>query len=246
MLQEKVKSLENYISEHVNPFSHSLHLWYVIGAAIIVGFFFIFVYRKKSLTPEKGILGRITHILELVVIFIRDKIVIENLGEKDGRKWTGFFCSLFSFVLVMNLLGIIPAGAAATGNPYVTAGLASIIFFVMTIVTIGKNGFKAWFSAFVPHGVPIPILFILIPIELLGVVIKCVALMIRLFANMFAGHIVLFSILGIAYVLGWLGIPSLAIGVPVYALEIFVAFLQAYIFTFLSAMFIGQMFHPDH
>ena len=246
MLQEKVKDLQNYISGHVNPFSHNVHFWYVIGASIVVAFLFLFIYRKKSLSPEKGFIGRITHVLEVVIIFIRNQISIENLGEKDGKKWTGFFCSLFFFVLTMNLLGIIPAGASATGNPFVTGGLALITFFVMTFVTIAKTGLKGWFGAFIPSGVPKPILFILVPIELLGVVIKCVALMIRLFANMFAGHIVLFSILGIVYVLGWVGVPALAMGIPVYALEVFVAFLQAYIFTFLSAMFIGQMFHPDH
>ena len=241
-IDEKIKGLKDYIAHHVDPFNHSLHIWYIIGAAVIVAFLFLIIYKKNSLVPK----GKLTHLLELFVIFIRDEISIENLGVKDGRKWAGFFCTLFFFILVANLLGIIPGGSSATGNPNVTAGLAIIILLIMTLITIIKNGIKGWFSSFIPSGVPIPILFILVPIEILGIFIKSFALLIRLFANMFAGHIVLFSILGILYVFSIWGLPGFLMGIGIYGLEIFVAFLQAYIFTFLSAMFIGQVFHPDH
>ena len=240
---ERIYQLKNYIADHVNPFNHSLHIWYVLASALIVAFIFLVLYKKKSPVPK----GKLTHFLEAFVLFIRNEISIENLGEKDGKKWAGFFCTLFFFILTMNLLGIIPAGSSATGNLMVTTALAIITFSIMTLVTISKNGLKSWFSAFIPSGVPLPILLFLVPIELLGVFTKSFALLIRLCANMFAGHIVLFSILGLAYAFGYWGVlPGFLMGVGMYALEVFVALLQAYIFTFLSAMFIGQMFHPEH
>ena len=111
---------------------------------------------------------------------------------------------------------------------------------------IYKNGLKGFFSALIPSGVPAPILIILLPIEFVGLLIKSFALMIRLFANMLAGHIVLISLLGVVVLMGAKALPAVLLACGIYFLELFVAFLQAYIFTLLSAMFVGSMYHPDH
>ena len=116
----------------------------------------------------------------------------------------------------------------------------------MIFVTLIKFGPIKLFKAFMPPGVPGWVLIILTPIEILGVLIKCFSLTVRLFANMLAGHIVLFAMIGLMYAFGAWAIPAFFISIGVYALEVFVAFLQAYIFTFLAALFIGEMFHHAH
>ena len=109
-----------------------------------------------------------------------------------------------------------------------------------------KHGILNYMKMFVLPGVPAPLLILLTPLEVLSVFIRAFALMIRLFANMFAGHIVILSILGLLIMLGWVALPAIAMAIFVSMLEVFVAFLQAYIFTFLSAIFIGQIYHPSH
>ena len=105
---------------------------------------------------------------------------------------------------------------------------------------------QAFAKSYVPSGIPWPILIIIVPLEVLGVAIKCIALTIRLFANMFAGHIVVFSLLGLMVTFGAAALPAVVMALAIDLLEIFIALLQAYIFTLLSAMFIGQMYHPAH
>ena len=117
----------------------------------------------------------------------------------------------------------------------------------MILGAIYKNGIVGFIKAFIPHGVPIPVLVILIPIEFFGMFIKAFALMIRLFANMLAGHIIIFSLLGLIIIVGYVAaIPAVFLALVIYTLEILVAFLQAYIFTLLSAMFISMIHHPAH
>jgi len=111
---------------------------------------------------------------------------------------------------------------------------------------IHKNGFRGYLKAFIPSGVPWPVLILVTPLELLGVLIKTFALMIRLFANMLAGHIVIFSLLGLIFTFGiWAAPPALFMALCISLLEVFIAFLQTYIFVFLSAMFIGLLYNPD-
>jgi len=143
-------------------------------------------------------------------------------------------------------MGLIPLFVTATANINVTGGLALITLSFMIIGTVIRNGMKGFCQAIIPSGVPIPVLFILVPIEIVGLFIKAFALMIRLFANMFAGHIVIFSLLGLVVLMGYVALPAIFLALFINVLEILVAFLQAYIFTLLSAMFIGQMFHPAH
>ena len=213
----------------------------IILWAVLLIILFCFLYKKNDRVPRG-----ITNALEMFVVFIRDEIAISSLGEEDGRKMTPLFCTFFFFILGLNLIGLIPLFSAATANINVTGALAVITLCIMVFGAIYRHGFFGFVKSFVPSGVPLPILVILIPIEVLGVFIKAFALMIRLFANMLAGHIVILSIIGLVGLLGWVALPSIILAVFVSLLEVFIAFLQAYIFTLLSAIFIGQLHHPEH
>ena len=219
----------------------SLHGLMVIICALLMVLVFGVLYDKRNRVPRG-----LTNMLEVFILFIRDQIVKPYLGEEDGRKMTPLFCTFFFFILFMNLIGLIPIFATATSNINVTAGLAVITLCFMIFGCIYKNGVGGFFHALIPSGVPIPVLILIVPLEILGLIIKSFALTIRLFANMLAGHIVIISLLGIIVLFGAGALPAILLAVLIYLLEVMVAFLQAYIFTLLSAMFIGQMYHPHH
>jgi F-type H+-transporting ATPase subunit a len=225
----------------LSPLHMTSHGLMLILAGLFLALIFGLFYRKKSLIP-KGF----TNLLEVLVLFVRDQIVIPNLGEKDGRKMAPLFLSFFFFILLLNLMGLIPVFSGATGNVNVTAGLALVTLTVMIGGAIIKNGPSGFVGAFVPHGVPWPVLIILVPIEFMGMFIKAFALTMRLFANMFAGSIVVYSIIGLLLIFGYAGLPALALAIAIYMLKVFVAFLQAFVFTLLSALFINQIHHPAH
>jgi F-type H+-transporting ATPase subunit a len=229
---------------HHLPLGITLHTMMLLIAAAVLLVVFGVGYKKQSKVAPSGL----TNLLELFVVFIRDEIVDPSFGhhKKDTQEMTPLFCSFFFFIMVLNFMGLIPLFVGATGNVNVTLGLASITFFFMLFGSIYKNGIGGFFKAFIPSGVPWPVLVLLVPIEMVGMVIKCVALTIRLFANMMAGHIVLFSLIGLTVTLGIAGSPGLLMAVALYFLKMLVCLLQAYIFTLLSALFIGQMYHPDH
>ena len=180
------------------------------------------------------------------MVFIRDEIAVASLGREDGRKMTPLFCTFFFFILGLNLIGLIPLFATATSNINVTGALAMVTLTVMIGGGIYKNGLGGFLKSFVPHGIPFWVLVILVPLEFIGMFIRAFALMIRLFANMLAGHIVIFSFLGLVVLIGWAALPLVAIALFVNLLEVIIAFLQAFIFTFLSAIFIGQLQHAEH
>jgi F-type H+-transporting ATPase subunit a len=210
--------------------------------------FFIFMMFKLTFKPAKKVQSGFGAILETLVVFIRDEIAIANMGEKWGRKFTPLLVSFFFFVLTANLMGLIPLFTTATGNVNVTAGLALITFFATQIYGVKENGLLGYYKGLVPHGVPLflwPLMFV---IELMGLLAKHVALTIRLFANMTAGHIVLFAFLGLIIIFkSYMVAPvSIGFGVFVYFLELLVSFIQAYIFTVLSALFIGMSVEMDH
>ncbi len=253
----KAFDLDQYIMQHVLnsqewhvPFLPAIHLpaplslhgLMVILSAIFLMVVFCGLYRKSHEEAPHGI----TNLLEIFVIFIRDEIAIHFLGEKDGRKMTPLFCTFFFFILTSNLMGLIPLFVAPTSNINVTGALAFITFCFMILGGIYKNGPRGFIKAFLPVGVPWPILMIVGPIEFVGIFIKTFALMIRLFANMLAGHIAIFALLGLIVVMGLAALPMMILALFIFLLEVFVGFLQAYIFTLLSAIFMGQMYHPEH
>ena len=212
-------------------------------SALILIVMFNLAFRKKEVVP-KGFAA----ILEMLVLFIRDDVAIANLGVKDGRKFTPLIATFFFYILICNMLGLIPLFTTPTGNINVTAGLAIVTFMVGQIYGIKNNGFFGYFKGLIPGGVPgwlLPLMFVL---EIMGLVAKHVALIIRLFANMVAGHIVLFAFVGLIIIFKSYFISPVSMGfaVFVYLLEILVAFIQAYVFTILSTLFIGMAIHQDH
>ena len=189
-------------------------------------------YKKNGGMP-KGV-GRL---LEPIVIYVRDDIAIPNIGEKHYRRYMSYLLTVFFFVWIVNLFGITPLGMNVTNNIAVTFCLA-LFTFIITNVTAKKD---YWKHIFWMPGVPVPMKIILAPIELLGVFIKPFSLMIRLYANITAGHIVLMSLIGLMFIFkSWIGSPlSFMLAFVLGILELLVAALQAYIFTMLSALYFG-------
>lgn len=253
---ERVVAFQKGLSHHALdshewhlPFLHitlpewlSVHTLMILICAGLLFLLFVVLYRRKDAVPTG-----LTNALESMVVFVRDEIAVANLGEEDGRKFAPFFCSLFFFVLGLNLLGTIPLFATATSNVGVTGAMAMVTLAGMIVMGVIRNGPIGYLKSFAPHGVPLPILFLLYPLEIFGVFIKAFALMLRLFANMLAGHLVIFSMLGMVLLFGAaVAVPAILMATCIYLLEIFVAFLQAYIFVLLSAMFIGASMHAEH
>lgn len=188
-------------------------------------------------------------LLEPVITFVRDEVAKPNLGHKY-EKYLPYLLTVFFFILINNIFGLIPGSANVTGNIAFTAVLGLISFIVIMFST-NKH---YWGHIFNPPGVPLGVKFILVPVEFLSVFIKPFALIIRLFANMVAGHIIIICLISLIFIFGQLnpiagwGASPLSIGftVFIYLIEVLVAFLQAFIFTMLTAVFIGQAFEGEH
>lgn len=185
--------------------------------------------------------------MEIVILFIRDDVVKPNVGP-NYEKYLPYLLTLFFFILVNNILGLLPGAANVTGNIAITMTLA-VITFIIVHINANKNYYKHLVS---PPGVPAPLLLIMIPVEVVGVFMKPFSLMVRLFANMTAGHIILLSLFGLIFIFQSMFIAPV---ISLFALflnfiEIMVAFIQAFIFTLLSSMYIGSAIeehgHADH
>ncbi|OIQ23678.1 F0F1 ATP synthase subunit A [Lacinutrix sp. MedPE-SW] len=215
----------------------------VLGV-LLVGLLMLFVFsRLGKQYKNKQIPTGFGRVLEPLVIYVRDEIVRPNIGEKHYRKFTGYLLTVFFFIWILNLLGLTPLGFNVTGQLAVTACLA-----IFTLIIYSVSGNKDyWMHIFWMPGVPILIRPVLAVIELASaLIIKPFSLLVRLFANISAGHIVVMSLIAIMYNLresfGVVGSTSLAILLSFFItlIEVLVAFLQAYIFTMLSALFIGM------
>ena len=189
--------------------------------------------------------------IEAMVLYIRDEVALKNLGH-HGEKYVPFILTLFFFILFANLLGLIPYGSTATGNISVTAMLAVITFVVVEFAGMRAQGAGYLNTIFywnkdLPVVMRIPMFVIMTPIEIVGKIAKPFALAIRLFANMTAGHIVVLALIGLIFLFRGpaSGAPFLA-AIAIMMLELFVAFLQAFIFSLLSSVFIGQIREAHH
>jgi F-type H+-transporting ATPase subunit a len=240
----------------------SKHLAFFVLAALLV----ILVARLAIRSYQRGQVPRgLGAAVEAVVLFIRDDIAEASIGHGDGRKYTPLLCSFFFFILIAALLGLVPlptyengtwgfAGTTSTGNIAVTMALAGISFIAQQYAGISKYGVVGHFKNIVPSGLPVWLLPIMIPVEILSMLTKPFALMIRLFANMLAGHMVITTLLllialmaQVSTTAGILMTPvSLGLALFMMFLEVLVAFIQAYIFTLLTAIFIGMYAHPAH
>ena len=205
--------------------------------------FFLFKSLADSYAKNGGMASGVGRFLEPIVLYVRDEIAIPNIGKKHYKKHISFLLTVFFFVWFLNILGLTPLGINVTGNIAVTFSLA-IFTFLFTNLTGTKD---YWLHIFDPLGstmkwyAKIPLYIILIPIEVLGIFIKPFSLLIRLYANMQAGHIVLMSLIGLMFIFkSWLGSPlSFGLAFAISLIEVLVALLQAYIFTMLSALYFG-------
>jgi len=225
----------------ITPTKHVVFMW-IAALLVLITFLFIAGSYRKSLIPK-----RLANFFEVFIIFVRDEIAEPTLG-KGYRKFLPFLLTLFFFILFGNFLGLIPFSATFTSNIAVTATLAIVSFLMIQLGGIRQNGFFGYFKGLVPHGIPMWLLPLMIPVEVLGLFTKPFALAIRLFANMIAGHIVILALLGLIFFMGTIFIApvSVAFAVFIYLLEILVALIQAYIFTMLTSLFIGMAVHQEH
>ena len=223
-------------------FSITKSVLFIMITALIM--FFLFSSLAKSYVKNGGIAKGVGRIFEPLVMYVRDEIAIPNIGEKHYKKYMSYLLSIFFFILFLNIFGLTPLGVNVTGNLTITFSLA-LLTFLITNLTANKN---YWGHIFWMPGVPKLMRIVLAPIELLGVLIKPFSLMIRLYANIFAGHIVLMSLIGLIFIFkSWIGSPlSFGLSFVLSILEILVAFLQAYIFTMLSALYFGSAVEEHH
>ena len=219
----------------------------LFGAAAIGLFLFLSLarsYKKTGISHPKGIQS----FLEPIILFVRDDIAISNIGEHKYEKYMPYLLTVFFFILINNLMGLIPFpppfGANVTGNIAVTFVLA-VFTFLITQFSGNKN---YWRHIFATPGVPFWLLPVMIPVEIIGIFSKPFALMIRLFANITAGHIIVLSLVCLIFIFKSLGVAPVSILFVIFmdCLELLVAFLQAYVFTLLSALFISLAVQDHH
>jgi len=222
---------------------HVINMWIAAGILlIVVGL----AARKRALIPKGGY-----NMLETFVLFVRDEISVKNIG-RHADQYTPYLCSAFFFILFMNLEGLLPFPAfggfpgisTATGNVNVTVVLALFTFVLTQIAGMRAQGVVGYWAHLVPGGVPKALWPLMFVIEFFGLFTKPFALTVRLFANMVAGHIVIFFLIALTLFISVYVAPvSVAFALGIFLLELFVALVQAYVFTILSALFIGMTQH---
>jgi len=216
---------------------HVVMMWVASLILLVVG---ILAARVHRLSP-----GKLGHLVEMAILFIRDEIAIPNIGE-HGARFVPYLLSTFLFILFCNLLGLVPYGSTATGNISVTAGLALMAFTMIQVAGVREYGLIKHLKHLMPPGLPVWLAPIMVLVEIVGMLAKPFALCIRLFANMMGGHVVILSLLGLIFIMGsWVVVPiSVGFTLFINLLELLVAFIQAYIFTMLTSLFIGMSVHP--
>ena len=227
-------------------FSITKNVFSLIFSIILLLVIFMGISNRYKKHKNKAPSG-IQSLLEPIIIFVRDDIAKSAIGEKDYHKYLPFLLTVFFFIFLNNLLGLVPffpGGANLTGNIAVPMVMASMVFIITTLS--GKKYY--WKHIFAMPGVPKPVLLILTPIEIFGVFLKPLVLMIRLFANITAGHIIILSFFSMIFIFGEMNALA-GYGVSIFSglfvlfmmvLELLVAFLQAYVFTLLAAMYFGM------
>lgn len=213
---------------------------------LVTGILMLLLFRSlgRSYGKNGGVATGAGRFFEPIILYIRDDIAIPNIGKKHYKKYMSFLLTIFFFIWFLNIFGLTPLGVNVTGNIAITASLAIITFFITTFTA--KKTY--WKHIFWMPGVPVPMKIILAPIELLGMFIKPFSLLIRLYANMQAGHIVLMSLLALMYLFNSVIGSSLSffLSFAISLIEILVALLQAYIFTMLAALYFGFAVEEEH
>lgn len=227
----------------LRPTKSIFMMWVASGLLFI----FLVLGRKRD---QNGVpQGVVAHLVEVLALFVRDEIVVPNIGKEEAPRYTPYLTSLFFFLLFVNWLGLIPGMFAGTGVLAVTAALALLTFVLTQVAGIRAAGLGGYL-AHLTGGVSPGLWIIMIPVEVLGLFTKPFALLVRLFANMLGGHMVIFFLLSLIFLLHvGAAIVSVPLAAAIYVLEIFVGILQAYLFTLLTSLFIGQgvaMGHHGH
>jgi F-type H+-transporting ATPase subunit a len=234
----------------ISPTRHVVMLW--IAASLCLVFTLLALRAHNRHTREGKAPGGLGGGLEALVLYLRNEVVLPNVGA-HGNAFVPYLLTVFFFILFANLLGLLPYGATATGNISVTATLAIVTFFVIEFAGMRALG-KGYINTIVfwPHdmslGMKLFISPILTPIEIIGKLTKPFALAIRLFANMISGHVVLLALISLIFTFAtWILVPlPIAMALGISLLELFVAFLQAFIFMLLSSVFIGLIREGAH
>lgn len=229
----------------MTPTKHVIMMWLASAVLLLVVFGAL---RKKAIVP-KGLYN----FVELLVAFVRNELAVPNIGKENADRFLPYLLTAFFFILFVNLFGLLPFSATATANINVTVCLALFTFVITqyaAIRSMGLGGYLGHLTGGVPKSLW-PLWFIMIPVEFLGLFTKPFALTVRLFANMVAGHFVILALLGLIFAISvWVAPASVALALAIFMLELFVAFVQAYIFTMLSSLFIGAAFashgHDEH
>jgi F-type H+-transporting ATPase subunit a len=236
----------------LSPTKHVVYL--LIAAALCAGVMIWTAHRTHGRRGEDAPKG-LANAIEAFVIYLRDEVAMRNIG-RGGERYVPFVLTLFFFILFVNLLGLVPFGASATGNISVTAALAVLSLIAIEIGGLVAIGPRAYLKTivYVPEGLPwlgkIPMALIMTPVEAMAKLARIFALAVRLFANMTAGHMVILALVGLIFVAGanellrWFVWPApVMMAVAIMLMEIFIALLQAYIFAMLTAVFIGLVRH---
>ena len=229
------------------------HVVFMLFSALVV--MLLLVFAGQASKAHHQMIGRprgVAAAVEAMALYLRNDVVLPNVGP-HGEKFVPFALTLFYFILLCNLFGLLPYGSTATGNISVTATLAIVTFFVVEIAGVlslgmGYLGTIFYWNKDLPMFMRVVMFFVMTPVEIVGKFAKPFALTIRLFANMTAGHIILLALIGLIFTFkSWAvaGVP-VAMATALSALEIFVSFLQAFIFTLLACVFIGQMRESHH
>ncbi|MRX64283.1 F0F1 ATP synthase subunit A [Maribacter luteus] len=234
---------EEHHPTNVRPLDFSITKSVVMMLVTGLLLLWLFSSLAKSYAKNNSVPTGAGRFFEPIVLYIRDDIAIANIGEKKYKRYMPFLLTVFFFIWFLNMFGLTPLGVNVTGNIAVTTALAVIVFLITNFT--GTKDY--WKHIFDPLGDGMPwygkiiIYIILVPIEILGLFIKPFALLIRLYANMTAGHVVLMSLVGLIFIFkSWVGGPlSFGLSFAISLIEVLVALLQAYIFTMLAALYFG-------
>lgn len=266
LLPEKVNELLGFLgTQNVNghpygptQFVLTNYLFFLFISIVLLSIVIFIAVRKLEMVPK----NKLSNAVEALAEFVRNDIAVAMIGH-DGAKYFSFLATMFFFILMNNLLGLIPGCKPGTGTMGVTVALSTTVFIFFNGVGFKNQGFWGYIKSFSPKGVPFPINLIVWAIEVFSAILRIFTLAVRLFANMYAGHIILgiFAILtalfveplivaiqtghglGTAFVGALPAVGWLTLMVALYALEVLVAFVQAYVFTILSAVYIGAAAH---
>jgi len=278
-LDHPIIELPTLLGINFSVTKHVLMLWIVAALLFVI----ITWSTRKYLKQDRPVPSGFMNALEAVVQYIRDSIVLPNVGERFLNTWTPLVLTFFFFIVTANAFGLIPlfevvgavdrfvlhtdhesflnrvlhGGATATGNYNVTAGLATITFLAIIVAGTKAHGFLNHWKNLAPPGLAWPVYFLLIPIEVMGMLVKPFALTMRLAANMTGGHIAILAILSFVFIFGEMFqsalagigvglVVSLPLMVGISALEIIIVLVQAYVFTLLTAVFIGMAINVHH